>query len=40
MDFTISVYGAHLLLPEEERSVEKIMRAAAGLGFDGIDLGY
>lgn len=40
MDFTISVYGAHLLLPEEERSVEKIMRAAAGIGFDGIDLGY
>ena len=40
MDFTISVYGAHLLIPEAERSVEKIMRAAAGLGFDGIDLGY
>ena len=40
MDFTISVYGAHKLVPEEGRTVEKIMRAAAGLGFDGIDLGY
>ena len=40
MDFTISVYGAHLLVPEEGRTVAKIMRAAAGLGFDGIDLGY
>ena len=40
MDFTISVYGAHLLVPAEGRTVEKIMRAVAGLGFDGIDLGY
>lgn len=40
MDFTISIYGAHLLLPEEERSVAKIMQRTAGLGFDGIDLGY
>ena len=36
MDFTISVYGAHKLVPEEGRTVEKIMRAAAGLGFDGM----
>ena len=40
MDFTISVYGAHMLVPEEGRTVAKIMQAAAGLGFDGIDLGY
>ena len=40
MDFTVSVYGAHMLVPEEGRTVAKIMRAAAGLGFDGIDLGY
>ena len=40
MDFTTAIYGAHLLLPEESRSVANIMRAAAGLGFDGIDLGY
>ena len=40
MDFTIAVYGAHKLVPEEGRTVAKIMQAAAGLGFDGIDLGY
>ena len=40
MDFTVSVYGAHMLVPEEGRTVAKIMQAAAGLGFDGIDLGY
>ena len=40
MDFTVSVYGAHMLVPEEGRTVAGIMRAAAGLGFDGIDLGY
>ena len=40
MDMTISVYGANELVPEEGRTVEKIMLAAAALGFDGIDLGY
>ena len=40
MDVTISVYGAHMLVPEEGRTVEKIMLAAAAVGFDGIDLGY
>ena len=40
MKVSISVYGAHLLVPEEGRTVAKIMRKAAGLGFDGIDLGY
>ena len=40
MKIGISVYGAHLLVPEGERTVAKIMRKAAGIGFDGIDLGY
>ena len=40
MDMTISVYGANELVPEEGRTVEKIMLAAAAVGFDGIDLGY
>jgi len=36
----ITVYGAHLMVPEEGRTVAKIIRKAAGVGFDGIDLGY
>ena len=40
MKISISVYGAHLLVPEEGRTVAKIMRKAAGICFDGIDLGY
>jgi sugar phosphate isomerase/epimerase len=40
MKMGITVYGAHLLVPEEERTVAKIIRAAAHVGFDGIDLGY
>ena len=40
MKVSISVYGAHLLVPEEGRTVAKIIRKAAGIGFDGIDLGY
>jgi len=36
----ITVYGAHLLVPEEGRTVTKIIQKAAGIGFDGIDLGY
>lgn len=36
----ITVYGAHLMVPEEGRTVSKIIRQAAGVGFDGIDLGY
>ena len=40
MKIGISVYGAHQLVPEKERTVAKIMRKAAGIGFDGIDLGY
>ena len=36
----ITIYGAHLLVPEENRTVANIIRAAAHLGFDGIDLGY
>ncbi|MPM75480.1 L-ribulose-5-phosphate 3-epimerase UlaE [bioreactor metagenome] len=37
---SISVYGAHLLVPENDRTVANIVRASAGLGFDAIDLGY
>ena len=40
MKMGITVYGAHLLVPEEGRTVAKIIRAAAHVGFDGIDLGY
>ena len=40
MKMSTAVYGAHLLVPEEGRSVAKIIKAAADLGFDGIDLGY
>lgn len=40
MKFGITVYGAHLMMPEEKRSVGNIIKAAAGVGFDGIDLGY
>lgn len=36
----ITIYGAHLLVQEENRTVANIIRAAAHLGFDGIDLGY
>lgn len=36
----ITIYGAHLLVPEEKRTVANIIRAAAHVGFDGIDLGY
>ena len=37
---SISVYGAHMLVPENKRSVANIVRAAAGIGFDAVDLGY
>ena len=40
MKMGITVYGAHLMVPEEGRTVAKIIRQAAGVGFDGIDLGY
>ncbi len=40
MKMGITVYGAHLMVPEETRTVPRIVRAAAGVGFDGIDLGY
>ena len=40
MKMGITVYGAHLMVPEENRTVDKIIRAAAHVGFDGIDLGY
>ena len=40
MKMGITVYGAHLLVPEEGRTVSKIIRAAANIGFEGIDLGY
>ena len=40
MKMGITVYGAHLLVPEESRTVPKIIQAAAHVGFDGIDLGY
>ena len=40
MKAAISVYGAHLLAPEEKRTVAELIRRSAGLGFDGIDLGY
>jgi len=40
MKMGITVYGAHLMVPEEGRTVAKIIRAAANVGFDGIDLGY
>ena len=40
MKMGITVYGAHLLVPEEGRTVAKIIKAAAHVGFDGIDLGY
>lgn len=38
--FSISVYGAHLMVPEEKRTVAGIVRAAAEAGFDAVDLGY
>ena len=37
---SISVYGAHMLVPEDQRSVANIVRAAAGIGADAVDLGY
>jgi len=40
MKVSISCYGGHLLVPEESLTVARIIRKAAGLGFDGIDLGY
>ena len=40
MKMGITVYGAHLMVPEEGRTVAKIIRQAANVGFDGIDLGY
>ena len=40
MKLGITIYGAHLLVPEEGRTVAKIIRKTAGLGFEGIDLGY
>ena len=40
MKMGITVYGANLMLPEEKRTVPEIIRAAAHIGFDGIDLGY
>ena len=40
MKMAITVYGAHLLVPEEGRTVAKIIQSAAHVGFDGIDLGY
>ena len=40
MKMGITVYGAHLLVPEEGGTVSKIIQAAAHVGFDGIDLGY
>ena len=40
MKMGITVYGANLMLPEEQRNVPNIIRAAAHAGFDGIDLGY
>ncbi len=40
MKMGITVYGAHLLVPEDERKVSNIIKAAAHVGFDGIDLGY
>ncbi len=40
MKTAISIYGAHLLTPEADRTVNTIIRRAAAIGFDGIDLGY
>ncbi len=40
MKVSISVYGANQLVPEEQRTVANIIRQAAALGFEGIDLGY
>ena len=42
MKVSISVYGAHLLVSEAEDKckVSDIIRQAAHVGFDGIDLGY
>ncbi len=37
---SISVYGAHMLVPENERTVANIVKAVAAVGFDAIDLGY
>lgn len=36
----ITVYGAHLLVPEEKRTVANIVKAASEVGFEAIDLGY
>lgn len=40
MKVSTSIYGAHFMLPEADRTVAKIMRKVAHMGFDGIDLGY
>ncbi len=40
MKIGIAVYGAHTLIPGEVKYVPDMIEAAAGIGFDGIDLGY
>lgn len=40
MKISTSIYGSHNLLPDDKRTVKGIITKVAGLGFDGIDLGY
>lgn len=40
MKIGIAVYGAHTLVSDDNRYVPDMIKAAAGIGFDGIDLGY